>query len=1165
VRFRVLGGLEVVGDRGRVDTLSPKQRALLAVLLLDVDRVVSVDRLLGALWDDESETAIASLHSQVSRLRNALEPDRRPREPARVLLTQPPGYRLAASRHDVDAHRFVDEVAIGLRALEDDHPSHAAATLAAALASWSGPLLPEFADEPFVIAHAERVEQARLTALEGAADAQLRLGNPAESIRLLEGEAADRPARERMQWLLALALYRCERQTDALRVVDRCRRALVDSSGLRLGPDLQRLEVGILEHDPALTGDAPATRPAHAAPTAEAEATPEPDAPDPGGPAAGERPDGPASLVGRTQELAVLANGLDAAIRGRGGFALITGEPGIGKTRLSESLTAIAAERGVVTACARCPEHRSAPPFWPLTQLGEQLRAAGFTDLQVRELDRGSITAPTERFGFSRAVLDAVSRIGQPLLLVIDDLQWADPDSLRIIEHTAHELRSTQTFVVATVRPVPDHENPALVDCLAEIARGADAVHIVLGGLRADEVVTWLGNRSDVDVSAEVAALVHRRTAGNPLFIKELVELLASEGRLGTIDMARAERAIPPGVKAVVRRRVSRLPKATQQLLPVAASLGRAIDVESLAAAVDSNVVDVLDELEPAIDLGLLVELGGQLAFSHVLVADALADEVNAVRRAAYHARTARAMAATAGPGFGLRAAEVARHAYEGILAGTGELAIQASTIAAKQSAEQFAHEDAAVHWARVADAITRSRPADIAARIDVLIAQAEAMLAADMVGAVKAPIIAAVDAAAAIGSVADMARAALLANHEHVWANEPYGVVDDEIVRALERTLQLLPDDDVDTRALLLGALAAELVFAGPTRHRDVCASAVREACRAGRASTLAAVLNSVTVPCRPFDIEIRRRNAEEILALAESEQLDADQIFAAHYHLAETHAEMGDLAAAEAELAAARRTIEFVSSLRLRSQLYGFEGALAFARGRYDDADQLIRDSHELHRRGRRYDTEALELAYLAAVALEHGGVEDLIPVAQDVASSSPYGRTVAETIAFSVLEIGRHDVAAELVAPFGRATPFPDDYMTLACMSAAVHVRVDLGDVSAAAAIADLLRPAARRWASAGTTPFSMGPTDLALARCAAATGDDDEARRRFAAAVDLAEAAGAEPWLARTLAHQARFLTAIGDDEAGEAALDRAAELARRYGLVYVQRRIGQTVS
>ena len=286
-------------------------------------------------------------------------------------------------------------------------------------------------------------------------------------------------------------------------------------------------------------------------------------------------------------------------------------------------------------------------------------------------------------------------------------------------------------------------------------------------------------------------------------------------------------------MRFVVRRRVSRLPRATQQLLSTAAVVGSPFRIDTLAVVAAGDTASILTDLAPALEQGLLVEARGDLAFSHALVADALASEINAARSASIHAAAAVALANAAGPGFGTEAASVAHHALAGILAGTGELAVEASCRAAELAGSRLAHEDAAAHWGDAALALGRARPGDIAARIEALIAQADALTRADQTEAAKDPILAAIDAAGAAGLVDAMVRAASLLNHTHVWTNEAYGVVDERLVDALERTLAAIGDGDTAERAVLLGALAAELVFADRARHLEVGAQAERTAAR--------------------------------------------------------------------------------------------------------------------------------------------------------------------------------------------------------------------------------------------------------------------------------------------------------------------------------------------
>ncbi|WP_040493454.1 hypothetical protein [Ilumatobacter nonamiensis] len=554
----------------------------------------------------------------------------------------------------------------------------------------------------------------------------------------------------------------------------------------------------------------------------------------------------------------------------------------------------------------------------------------------------------------------------------------------------------------------------------------------------------------------------------------------------------------------------------------------------------------------------MLTDVGGLLTFSHVLVAEALADEVNSIRRASIHAAAARAMAER-DPEFGVNAAVIAYHAVEGILAGTGELAIDASIRAARLASEQLAHQDAALHWSRAADAFERVRPTDRMGRIDALVAQAEALLRADMVIAAKSPIIDAIDLASVAGLPEQMIRAALLVNHEHVWANEPYGVIDIRLVDTLERTLSRVADDD-QRRPLLLSALAAELAFADADRHRAVSSQAEVAARATGSPTTLATALNAITVPCRPTEVDLRRARAIEILKLSTRHRLGAAQVFAAHYHLAETHMERADFEAAAAEIGEARRAVDASADERLRSQLVGFESGIALARGQYAVAGRLMEQARDLHRRGRRYDGDVVDFVNFAAPAIDRGDLEALIPYAALAHESDGYGRGIAEVLAFAMLELGRRDLAVTLVEPYDAGQDFPDDYAMLACLTGALHVRVELGDREGAASIADKLEPFPHRWASAGTTPLSMGVTDLALARNASLRGAVDDARRRFDDAIALTSAAGAEPWLARGLVHRARFLHETGDAGRAHDDIAHARRLARRHGLVYVERRL-----
>jgi tetratricopeptide (TPR) repeat protein len=616
-------------------------------------------------------------------------------------------------------------------------------------------------------------------------------------------------------------------------------------------------------------------------------------------------------------------------------------------------------------------------------------------------------------------------------------------------------------------------------------------------------------------------------------------------------------------VQFVVRRRVARLPGGTQQLLTVASVVGRGFDLEVLAAAARVEAGDALEALAPALDAGLVEHDGAEFRFSHALVADALADEVNAARRAQVHAQVARTIADRSGPELGLDAAVVAHHAIEGLLAGTGDLAVEASKRAARLAAERLADEDAAKHWGDVAAVLARARPGDVAGRVDALVAQAKALLRADRIHGAKEAVLTAIEVAGAAGQVDGMVRAAVLLNHAHVWTNEAYGVVDQRVINALERTLAAMGDGNDAQRADILGALASELVFADRDRHRAACDAAEVAARASGDPLVLARVLIDLVMPQAPADFDRRRALAEEAVALAAANDLPPGVVVAAHHSLAHVLLEAADFDGVAEHAASARRVIEHDPASRFRPQLLWLEGGLLLQRGQHAAALELGEQAFDLHRRARGYDLSTISLALRLSAALDIGGLEELLAALGEEATTTSYLRPVAELGALALLELGMAELAAVAVEPFPPGAPFADDWTTLLSMTAALHVRAELGDVEGAASVLAQLAPYAGRWSPAGTAGSAAGLVDLALARGHALLGDVDAARAAFEAAVAGHERLGATGWLARSLVHQGAFLSTTGDPgdaEAGKAALVRARELAERHGLPYVRRRL-----
>jgi DNA-binding SARP family transcriptional activator len=252
MEFRILGPLEVVNDRRAVALGGSKQQALLAILLLRANEVVSRDRLIEDLWGERApETASTALHGYVSQLRKVLEP-RRGEDDHQVLITRAPGYLLRVDPEQFDLRRFERLVREAKNELAGGDAQAAVGTLAEALALWRGPPLAELGSAPFVSIESLRLEELRLSALEERIGAELCLGRHADIVAELEALVAEHPLRERLRGQLMLALYRSGRQAEALDTYRRSRQALVEELGIEPGIELQQLEKAILNHDPTL-------------------------------------------------------------------------------------------------------------------------------------------------------------------------------------------------------------------------------------------------------------------------------------------------------------------------------------------------------------------------------------------------------------------------------------------------------------------------------------------------------------------------------------------------------------------------------------------------------------------------------------------------------------------------------------------------------------------------------------------------------------------------------------------------------------------------------------------------------------------------------------------------------------------------------------------------
>ena len=551
------------------------------------------------------------------------------------------------------------------------------------------------------------------------------------------------------------------------------------------------------------------------------------------------------------------------------------------------------------------------------------------------------------------------------------------------------------------------------------------------------------------------------------------------------------------------------------------------------------------------------------LRFSHAVVADALAAEVNPARRADVHAAAARSLARRRPDDE--HAALVAHHAIRGAAAGSAPLAVSAGTRAARASMARSAPADAARSWAIVVEALEQSRPEDAAARLDALVEMGRAHERADeMVGAQRAAM-EAMRLAMQVGDGERLGAAASVLGHASIFPNRAYGEIDLALVSVLGEALASLPEEDSPARVYVLAALATELVHSPDVERRDHASrEALDQARRLGRPALVVRALHARTFTLkRPVDVETRRAVALEMAELAEAERLGDDLVLLAHLQIALADLALGDLDSVEAGLsrclALTDRPVE-----ALRAQVTYFRSLVELIRGRYGPAVVHADEAHDLFARGRPAEAASIRVAQRLTIAHDLGGIDEALSRIS-WPEAAGYARAIRLYLAVVMFDLDRREEAESLVAhPRGTLLDRPLDYLTTFLDVAAAIIAAETEDTVAAAGLLDRLSPFAGRWANAGTGAGSLGLVDLTLARLHATVGDEVAARHWFEAAVVGHEHVGAPAWLARSLLHQGRFLRSRGEPVAAADALRRAGAIAEAFSLPIVAQQVATTL-
>ena len=865
-------------------------------------------------------------------------------------------------------------------------------------------------------------------------------------------------------------------------------------------------------------------------------------------------------MIGRADELGQLQSAWAAAQRGEGSVVLVAGEPGIGKTRLAAELAEHAHATGGTVLYGRSYDENliSYQPFreairqysdaTPTGQLRDDLAHDGamLTRLVPELLARVPDLPPpvkaepdTERYLLFEAVVSTLIALSAraPMLLVLDDLHWADHSTALLMARVARACPGARVMMLGTYRSEEVGNDHPLAAVVASLRRERDFRLLPLQGLSRSDVSALVQARTAGSASDDLVDTIAADTNGNPYFISELVRHLAETGALTDMRGEHAAERIartglPDSVREVIERRLRRLSEQTLRLMTLAAVVGKDFGLDVLQA-VSGSQDDVLDHVEEAMRSGAVVEAAatGRYVFAHALVHSVLYGSLTAARRARLHLRIAEALESQHGSD-PEAVAEVAYHFLEAAALDTDGRAVDWSRRAGERALEQLAHEDAARWFDRALGALRSGH--DRVLRCDLLLDLAEAHRREGNGPALLAALHAAAAEARSMHDPERLARAAIGS-----FSQGPTVEPNDATVGLLNEALEALPRHDSLLRARVLAALAVELYFqADRQRVIGLSDEAIAIARRLGDAGMLARILFERQIAIHDLGhVEERLAVGSEILELAQKVG-DAELRAMAHNVRFQCLIELGEIAQADRELAALD-----ILTAQLRRPYFRYVALLrAFARsqlaGDLDQAEELAGEAFELGSTGVESDALTNFGIQLYAVRYYQGRLGELVEACADYAARYP--DIVSWRLALALAHV-HNGALADARSEFDVAAQvgfdqIPIDNVWGTTIPLAAEVCAAIGDGERAAQLYDLLSQYQDCFLVVTTSIACHGAVGRFLGLAARTMGQLDIAAQHFQAALAANKRIGAAVIAARTATDYAAtlLLRDRGDD-------------------------------
>src|SRR5581483_904889 len=602
-------------------------------------------------------------------------------------------------------------------------------------------------------------------------------------------------------------------------------------------------------------------------------------------------------FVGRDAELGELRSALNTALAGRTQLSMVLGEPGSGKTRLTEQLAVYARLRDAQVLVGRCYEGEGAPAFWPWIQVirsyvadkqpasVEPLLGHGAAEIaqlvsEVRDLLPGLPAQPPLEPGQARfRLFDSIATFlrnaarVRPLVLILDDLHWADKPSLLLLQFILRELGDSRVLIVGTYRDTEVGRQHPLVQALGGLALLGQTSRIALSGLGRPHVARFIELTTGEAPSEPVVDAVYRATEGNPFFVSEVLKLMTAGGSFDVSERGLKSIPIPHGVRDVIARRLDHLSEKANNLLAIASVIGREFTARVLQNVSDLPVQALLELLDEAVAARVIAPLSsasGRYGFVHALFRETLYGSLGASRRVRLHRRIGKALEELYGARSDSHLPELAHHFLEAASISGVDKAVRYAVRAAERASAQLAYEEAANYYERALQVLNTQKQGDRQRRCDLLLALADAQTKAGNATVGWETFQEAAEIARSLGARRHFARAALGSGS---WAmGVRYGKVDPVLVSLLQEALTGLDSTDNALRSKLLAQLALACYHEPGERRLVLSQQAVAIARRVSDPSARLAALFSRCITLEGYEMANERLAvATEIVRISE------------------------------------------------------------------------------------------------------------------------------------------------------------------------------------------------------------------------------------------------------------------------------------------------------